>query len=155
MNDTSFVRNVVKDYYGSTLEGTHDLKTSACCDPSDIPETLKKPLSKIHPEVCSHYYGCGLVAPSLLQGLRVLDLGCGSGRDVYLLSQLVGKKGEVIEVIRKLNRVKIKGINIVKKHEKTTKEKKGGIISKENFIDISNLKNVDSGKKEKIKGATK
>jgi len=54
-----------------------------------------------------------------------------------------GKKGEVIEVIRKLNRVKIKGINIVKKHEKTTKEKKGGIISKENFIDISNVKNLD------------
>ena len=54
-----------------------------------------------------------------------------------------GKKGEVIEVIRKLNRVKIKGINIVKKHEKTTKEKKGGIITKENFIDISNVKNLD------------
>ena len=58
-----------------------------------------------------------------------------------------GKKGEVIELNRKSNRAKVKGINIVKKHEKTTKEKKGGIISKENFIDISNLKNLETNKK--------
>tara|TARA_B100000965_G_scaffold269347_1_gene227812 strand:+ start:607 stop:852 length:246 start_codon:yes stop_codon:yes gene_type:complete len=49
------------------------------------------------------------------------------------------KDGEVIEIDRKNNRAKVKGINIVKKHVKTTKEKKGGIVSKENFIDISNL----------------
>jgi len=54
-----------------------------------------------------------------------------------------GKKGEVIENLRNKNRAKVKGINIVKKHEKTTKEKKGGIISKENFIHLSNLKNLD------------
>ena len=54
-----------------------------------------------------------------------------------------GKKGEVIEIIRSLDKAKVKGINIIKKHEKTTKEKKGGIISKENFIDISNVKNLD------------
>ena len=54
-----------------------------------------------------------------------------------------GKKGEVIEILRYANKAKVKGINIVKKHEKTTKEKKGGIISKENFIHISNLKNLD------------
>jgi len=54
-----------------------------------------------------------------------------------------GKKGEVIEILRDKNRAKVKGINIIKKHEKTTKEKKGGIISKENFIHISNLKNLD------------
>ena len=54
-----------------------------------------------------------------------------------------GKKGEVIEILRSKNRAKVKGINIIKKHEKTTKEKKGGIISKENFIHLSNLKNLD------------
>jgi len=54
-----------------------------------------------------------------------------------------GKKGEVIKILRYANKAKVKGINIVKKHEKTTKEKKGGIISKENFIHISNLKNLD------------
>ena len=49
------------------------------------------------------------------------------------------KEGEIIEIDRRNNRAKVKGINIVKKHVKTTKEKKGGIISKENFINISNL----------------
>ena len=51
-----------------------------------------------------------------------------------------GKKGEVIEILRNVNKAKVKGINMIKKHEKTTKEKKGGIITKENFIDISNLR---------------
>ena len=59
------------------------------------------------------------------------------------------KEGEVIEIDRKSNRAKIKGINIIKKHVKTTKEKKGGIIEKENFINISNLAVIDSKKKEK------
>tara|TARA_B100001123_G_scaffold271803_1_gene302474 strand:+ start:3448 stop:3690 length:243 start_codon:yes stop_codon:yes gene_type:complete len=53
-----------------------------------------------------------------------------------------GKKGEVIEILKRDNKAKVKGINIIKKHEKTTKEKKGGIISKESFIHISNLKNL-------------
>ncbi len=57
-----------------------------------------------------------------------------------------GKKGEVIEIFKSQNKVKVKGINIIKKHEKTTKEKKGGIISKENFIHISNLVIADQKK---------
>ena len=57
------------------------------------------------------------------------------------------KEGEVIEIDRANNRVKIKDVNMVKKHVKTTKEKKGGIFSKESFVHISNLKLVD----EKIK----
>ena len=62
-----------------------------------------------------------------------------------------GKKGEVIEILRNSNKVKIKGINFIKKHEKTTKEKKGGIITKENFIDISNIKILDTlDKKTKL-----
>ena len=61
-----------------------------------------------------------------------------------------GKKGQIIEILRNKSRVKVKGINLIKKHEKTTKEKKGGIISKENFIHLSNLKNLDIEKtKEK------
>ncbi len=62
------------------------------------------------------------------------------------------KSGAIIEVINKWNRAQVKGINIVKKHLKTTKEKKGGIISKENFIHLSNLKRVDNKKdKSEIK----
>ena len=64
-----------------------------------------------------------------------------------------GKKGEVIEILRQENKAKVKGINIIKNHEKTTKEKKGGIISKENFIHISNLKNLNvEDKKNKYIG---
>jgi len=65
-----------------------------------------------------------------------------------------GKKGEVIEILRTENKAKVKGINFIKKHEKTTKEKKGGIISKENFIHISNLKILDT-KDNKNKIASK
>ena len=61
------------------------------------------------------------------------------------------KEGEVIEIDRKNYRAKVKGINIVKKHVKTTKEKKGGIISKENFIHLSNLKNIEKNKKIEAK----
>ena len=64
------------------------------------------------------------------------------------------KEGEVIEIDRKNNRAKVKGINIVKKHLKTTKEKKGGIISKENFINISNL-SIFEKNKNKTKEAKK
>ena len=60
------------------------------------------------------------------------------------------KSGEIIEVINRLSKAKVKGINIVKKHLKTTKEKKGGIISKENFIHLSNLMIVEN-KKVKLK----
>ena len=60
------------------------------------------------------------------------------------------KDGEVIEIDRKNNRAKIKGINMVKKHIKTTKEKKGGIINKENFIHLSNLKILNAKDNKKI-----
>jgi large subunit ribosomal protein L24 len=73
------------------------------------------------------------------KGLKVKIL---AGRDKK-------KEGEVIEIDRANNRAKVQGINIVKKHVKTTKEKKGGIVSKESFIHISNLSIVDT--KEKIK----
>ena len=65
------------------------------------------------------------------------------------------KEGEVIEIDRSNNRAKVKEINMVKKHIKTTKEKKGGIISKESFIHQSNVKNIDVKKKEKIKESKK
>ena len=65
------------------------------------------------------------------------------------------KEGEVIELDRSKNRVKVKEINMVKKHVKTTKEKKGGIISKENFIHISNLRLIDENIKSKKKQAKK
>ena len=74
------------------------------------------------------------------KGLRVKIL---SGKDKK-------KEGEIIEIDRPNNRAKVKGINIVKKHVKTTKEKKGGIISKENFIHLSNLSIIDPKKPKKV-----
>ena len=60
-----------------------------------------------------------------------------------------GKTGEILEINRKLNKVKIKSINMIKKHLKPTKENKGGIISKESFIHQSNIKNIDVKKQDK------
>jgi|TARA_B110000211_G_C14071319_1_gene550105 large subunit ribosomal protein L24 len=60
-----------------------------------------------------------------------------------------GKTGEILEIDRKLNKIKVKSINIIKKHLKPTKENKGGIISKESFIHWSNVKNLDNEKKNK------
>ena len=76
------------------------------------------------------------------KGLKVRVL---TGRDKK-------KEGEVIEIDRSKNRAKVKEINMVKKHVKTTKEKKGGIVSKESFIHISNLKLIDDkNKKSEVK----
>ncbi len=65
-----------------------------------------------------------------------------------LIGKDKNKEGEVIEIDRKQNRAKVKGVNIVKKHVKTTKEKKGGIVSKENFIHLSNLMIMENKKEE-------
>ena len=79
------------------------------------------------------------------KGLKVLVL---TGKDKK-------KEGEVIEIDRRGNRAKIKDINMVKKHVKTTKEKKGGIISKEDFIHLSNIKMIDEKNQNKKKEAKK
>jgi SAM-dependent methyltransferase len=92
------MHELVKDYYGNQLKGTADLRTSACCDASQMPDWLKPLLARIHPDVMARYYGCGLVCPTLLSGLKILDLGCGSGRDVYALAQLAGETGRVVGV---------------------------------------------------------
>ena len=75
-----------------------------------------------------------------------------NGQDVEVIcGKDKGKKGQIIKILRSENKAKVKGINFIKKHEKTTKEKKGGIITKENFIDISNIKILDSlDKKTKL-----
>ena len=97
--DSAAISAAVRQYYGTTLASTADLRTNACCDASSVPAVLRPLLARIHPEVLERYYGCGLVVPPLLEGLRVLDLGCGSGRDVYLLAQLVGPAGTVVGVV--------------------------------------------------------
>ncbi|WP_421773873.1 methyltransferase domain-containing protein [Gracilimonas sp.] len=90
--------NTVQEYYGKILKSTNDLKTTACCTAEAIPDHHKKILAEIEDEVLAKFYGCGSPIPSELEGKTVLDLGCGSGRDVYLASKLVGAEGHVIGV---------------------------------------------------------
>lgn len=96
MDDGSLART--RDYYGRTLGGTGDLRTDACVTAEAPPASIRAALARIHPEVNARYYGCGLVAPGKLVGARILDLGCGAGRDAYVLAQLVGEEGSVIGV---------------------------------------------------------
>ena len=92
------ITEAVKEYYGKVLGGTEDLKTKACCCTGTFPEAVKEALTLIDDEIVTHYYGCGSPIPPLLDGLTVLDLGCGTGRDVYVLSKLVGENGRVIGI---------------------------------------------------------
>ncbi|XP_065528232.1 arsenite methyltransferase isoform X2 [Lathamus discolor] len=90
------IHREVQDYYGQELQKTEDLKTNACITLSKpVPKVVRDALERVHEEVVAKYYGCGLVVPECLASCRILDLGSGSGRDCYLLSQLVGEQGHV------------------------------------------------------------
>ena len=90
--------DTVKDYYTTHLNKSDDLKTNACCTRQSYPDNIKKLISNIHEDITNSYYGCGLVIPDCLEKCNVLDLGCGTGFDVYILSQLVGEDGKVFGV---------------------------------------------------------
>ena len=98
MTSNTDMSTSVRQYYGEVLQASSDLKTSACCSIDALPNYLKALLADIHPEVLERFYGCGSPLPPALSGKTVLDLGCGSGRDCYLLSQLAGPNGRVIGV---------------------------------------------------------
>lgn len=91
-------KETVKQYYGKILKGSDDLKTSACCSMDSFPDSVKVVLKDIESEILDKFYGCGSPIPPLLKGCNVLDLGCGTGRDVYLASYLVGQDGFVIGI---------------------------------------------------------
>jgi arsenite methyltransferase len=88
----------VQEYYGEELQKSEDLKTNACCTLTKPPQHILQALRLVHDEVQSKYYGCGLTIPSKVEGLRILDLGSGSGRDCYIASKLVGENGYVVGV---------------------------------------------------------
>lgn len=91
-------QQIVKEYYGEILQSSADLKTDACTTDSKPPLHIRQALAAVHDDVAARYYGCGLAIPSALEGLSVLDLGCGAGRDVYALAKLVGPEGQVTGV---------------------------------------------------------
>jgi len=88
----------VQEYYGTVLTSTDDLKTSACCIAEAPPARVRDALRLVHPEVQARFYGCGSPIPPALEGATVVDLGCGTGRDSYVIAQLVGAEGKVIGV---------------------------------------------------------
>lgn len=98
MKDHQTALATVKEYYGKILTGSKDLQTSACCSTESFPPAHRAILAEIDSEILDKFYGCGSPIPPAIEGCRVLDLGCGSGRDVYLASKLVGPNGFVIGV---------------------------------------------------------
>lgn len=98
MQDTETSRKDIREYYGKVLKSTRDLKTNACCTSESIPARHRSILSEIPSEILEKFYGCGSPIPPDPEGMVVLDLGCGSGRDAYLISKLVGPRGRVIGI---------------------------------------------------------
>jgi len=106
-------QNSVQEYYGETLQGSKDLKTNACtCSAEPPSKAVRNALGNIHPEILDRFYGCGSPIPSLLEGCTVLDLGCGTGRDVYVAAQLAGETGRVIGVDMTASQ-----LEVARKHE--------------------------------------
>jgi len=96
--DAETTLRTVNEYYGKTLQTSADLKTTACCPVGGVPANHRAILARLHPEVTARFYGCGSPIPAHMDGCRVLDLGCGTGRDVFLASALVGPSGSVTGV---------------------------------------------------------
>lgn len=88
----------VRDYYGRVLRTAKDLQTNTCCCTDSIPPRHRAILDAIAPRTRERFYGCGSPMPPALDGCSILDLGCGSGRDVYLASALAGPEGFVTGV---------------------------------------------------------
>jgi radical SAM/Cys-rich protein len=102
-----------QEYYGEVLSSSADLKTTACCTLDMIPKRVRETLPYIIDEIKDRYYGCGSPMPLVLENQIMLDLGCGSGRDVYILSKLAGKTGFVHGIDMTENQIKV-----AKKHQK-------------------------------------
>jgi arsenite methyltransferase len=89
------IQDQVQTYYGTILQHSDDLKTNACCAAGAPPPWMAQLINNIHPDVLDQFYGCGFPIPEALTDACVLDLGCGTGRDVYIISQLLGEHGHV------------------------------------------------------------
>jgi len=134
LKETIIIQENVKSYYGKILKSKRDLKTNACCIDSSMPASHRKILDKIHPEILDKFYGCGSPIPVQLEGCTVLDLGCGTGKDVYLCSALVGEKGRVIGVDMTDEQLEVAGRHL----EYQTKEfgfKKANVEFKKGYIE--------------------
>lgn len=133
-------RESVQDYYGKVLKTNQDLKTNACCTADSLPAHVKPIVKEIHEEVLEKFYGCGSPIPLELTGKSVLDLGCGSGRDSYIMSKLVGAHGQVIGVDMTEEQ-----LQVAKKHQEYHRQKFGFEKSNLTFLKgyIEDLESLD------------
>jgi len=154
----------VKDYYGKQLKSKDDLKVGACCCVEKPPAEVAGVLSMIEDEILDRFYGCGSPLPPLLEGMTVLDLGSGTGRDVYVASKLVGESGcaigvdmttEQIETAKKYQEIQRKRFGFKKSNVKFLQgyiEDLRSLGIKDNSVDvvISNCVINLSPSKEKV-----
>ena len=96
--NSSSTHEIVQDYYGKVLANSKDLKTSACTASGRPHPQIIDIMRKVPAEVMDKFYGCGAPLPLGVDGLKVLDLGSGSGRDAYVCAALVGEQGQVTGV---------------------------------------------------------
>lgn len=138
------IHEEVSEYYGTELQSTEDLKTNACCTISRPPQHIAEALSLISDEVVAKYYGCGLTIPSAVEGLRILDLGSGSGRDCFIASKLVGENGYVIGVDMTDEQLAVANNNIEYHREKFGYQKSNVEFIKGNIENLGEL-NLEEG----------
>ncbi|MCJ8344769.1 methyltransferase domain-containing protein [bacterium] len=136
------MKEEVKKYYSEVLQKSSDLQTNACCSIDDVDPELKKRIKTVHPEIIEKFYGCGSPIPSVVEGKRILDLGCGSGRDVYILSSLVGENGFVIGVD-----MTDEQLEVAKKHQDFQRDafsyNKSNVEFKKGFIEDLKSLNIE------------
>lgn len=134
----------VQNYYGSELQSSEDLQTNACCTLTAPPKHILDALSLVADEVQAKYYGCGLTIPSAIEGLRILDLGSGSGRDCYIASKLVGENGYVVGVDMTDEQLKVANDHIEYHTEKFGYKKANVEFIKGNIEELGEL-NLEKG----------
>ncbi|XP_073934516.1 arsenite methyltransferase [Castor canadensis] len=139
------IQKNVQSYYGQVLKTSADLQTNACVTAArPVPKHIREALQNVHEEVTLRYYGCGLVIPECLENCWILDLGSGSGRDCYALSQLVGEKGHVTGIDMTQGQVEV-----AKKHLDYHMEKFGFQESNVTFINGFIEKLAEAGIQDK------
>ena len=135
--------NQTKEYYGRVLNKSTDLKTNACCTAVKYPDYILDAFKNINDEILSSYYGCGVIVPDCLQGMNIIDLGCGTGRDVYLLSQLVGEEGSVLGIDMTREQLDV-AEKYKEEHRELNNFKESNISFRQGYIELLpqlNLKN--------------
>ena len=132
-----------REYYSKVLNKSSDLKTNACCTTVRYPDHIIKAFKNINDEILSTYYGCGIIIPDCIENMNIVDLGCGTGRDVYLLGQLVGENGSVLGIDMTREQLDI-AEKYLEEHRQLNNFKQTNVDFKQGYIELLpelNLKN--------------